>query len=238
MTKKVCILQEFINKRVDNYVEPQRRGTPKGEPIGFSLVKYRAALYMLSNHKVKDIAKNLNISVGLLRKWKTEQAFENLIGEHINDFIDFYSARINLKINEQEKLNNVFYNQPFEKITDSPPEVDINEFDEEGYSPRLRDFIDDRLIWLIHTGNEKLIFFIFGRLLPLHRECWSRERGGKPQEDVEIVRGKDNKLNDEIFKNIINMFRDIFSKPDDKTDRYKKECLVALILFDKALFKK
>lgn len=149
MIKKMGILQEFIKNKVENYVEPERKGTPKGEPIGFSLVKYEVNLLMLTNLKVKEIAKDWGISEGLLRKWKTERAFKVLEDEHIKDFIQYYTLRMRAKAKEREKLDDTFYNQPFEKIKSSPPKVDISEFLDTGYSYKLRIQLDKHLYYLL-----------------------------------------------------------------------------------------
>ena len=59
---------EFLSKKLDNYIEPERKGVPKGEPIGFSKKKLEASLFVLFNFSKKDIASLLGISYNLLRK--------------------------------------------------------------------------------------------------------------------------------------------------------------------------
>lgn len=93
-------LEKFIREKLDNYVEPQREGTPKGEPIGLSLVKYKASLLLMASRKQKEIAEEVGVSYGLLRKWKTEQDFIKIVDEHVNEFSEL---RIKLLSEEEEK---------------------------------------------------------------------------------------------------------------------------------------
>jgi hypothetical protein len=99
-------LQSFIQEKTDNYIEPQREGTPRGEPIGLSLVKYKASLYILTNKKLKEIAKELEISYGLLRKWKTEKAFSSIVEKHREEFAGLFvdHARVDLARGEIGKI--------------------------------------------------------------------------------------------------------------------------------------
>ncbi len=85
--KNKTLLEKFINERLDKYIEPSRKGTPKGEQIGFLYPKYKATLFHLKNMKGEDIAKAVNVGHGLLRKWRTEKFFLNAIGNHYRDFI-------------------------------------------------------------------------------------------------------------------------------------------------------
>ncbi len=88
----MTLLVSFIREKLDHYVEPTREGTPKGEPIGLSRVKYEASLFCLydlqARHKegLKAVAKTLKISYGLLRKWRTEEGFKKAIQEHVEEF--------------------------------------------------------------------------------------------------------------------------------------------------------
>jgi hypothetical protein len=69
----------FISTSMKQFTPAERRGTPKGEPIGFSKRKYHAALLSsLSNYTIREIAETCNVSYGLLRKWRTETAFRRV----------------------------------------------------------------------------------------------------------------------------------------------------------------
>ena len=76
----------YIEEKMDAYVEPERKGTPKGEEIGFSRQKYGASLMNITTLKQKRIAKLLNVSYGLLRKWRTEERFREMVETHCREF--------------------------------------------------------------------------------------------------------------------------------------------------------
>ncbi len=81
-------LQWFIEKYSKEYQPPVgRAGIKKGEKIGFSQAKYDASLYSgLTNKSLKDIAKDLNISYGVLKLWRIEKDFKELMDRHVRHF--------------------------------------------------------------------------------------------------------------------------------------------------------
>jgi hypothetical protein len=88
------LLRKFIDSKLVAYVEPTKEGTPKGEPVGFSLTKYQATLFtlresLLDNEDLKAQAKELGISYGLLRKWRSEEKFKDLVSQHEKEFITY-----------------------------------------------------------------------------------------------------------------------------------------------------
>lgn len=82
------LLENFIDKRIRSYVEPEREGTPRGESIGLSSKKYLATLLMLRDLKLKDIAAQVGVSYGLLRKWTTEKQFKGAVSDHMVALLD------------------------------------------------------------------------------------------------------------------------------------------------------
>lgn len=84
------LLFKFIKSKLNKYIEPQRKDTPKGHAIGFSRKKYKAILYLLTSYKIKNIAKEVGVSEALLRKWKTEGKFIKKIEEHKKEFIKYH----------------------------------------------------------------------------------------------------------------------------------------------------
>ena len=71
------LLDEFLSNKIERYKEPQRKGTPKGELIGFSKAKYSVILYSLTSMKLADLSKKTGVSYGVLRKWRTEKPFKD-----------------------------------------------------------------------------------------------------------------------------------------------------------------
>lgn len=105
------LLNSFIREKLASYVEPQRKGTPKGEPIGFTKKKYHAGLQMLTSCLQKDIAKYVGVSHSLLRTWNTESNFKALVfslrSEFAIVFRDYILKRFKLQdayIKELSKL--------------------------------------------------------------------------------------------------------------------------------------
>ena len=86
----MSLLTDYINSSSKNYLEPERRGTPKGEPIGTSRGKYIAALNSLYLSDLKIISSRSNVSYALLRKWRTEDSFKSLIQMHESTFVSDY----------------------------------------------------------------------------------------------------------------------------------------------------
>lgn len=80
------LLSRYINEQSAAYREPARRGTRRGETIGYSRKKYAAALLCLYGWEVKTTAEVAGVSYGLLRKWRTEEEFRALIDRHAEEF--------------------------------------------------------------------------------------------------------------------------------------------------------
>lgn len=75
------LLDEYMAQKINSYQEPERKGTPRGDKIGFPLNKYISCLLVaLTNYSLKRIAdiygSDLGFSYGLLRKWNTESDFK------------------------------------------------------------------------------------------------------------------------------------------------------------------
>lgn len=111
------LLSEFINRKFLAYQEPQRKGTQRGEPIGLSLNKYHAALLMLYDIKLKDIAKQIRVSYGLLRKWRTEERFWKEFLTLADEFAEVFYLHIeNLNRKAPEKEAAEILNLPLARI--------------------------------------------------------------------------------------------------------------------------
>lgn len=103
-TTPTGLLTEFLEEKAREYVEPSRKGTPKGDSIGFSKVKHCASLCCITSMSLKEIAENLNISYGLLRKWRTEEEFKKTINNHRTDFGDFFMEKFKKELSEYLEL--------------------------------------------------------------------------------------------------------------------------------------
>jgi len=92
------LLGKFIRSKFDKYREPERKGIPRGEKIGFSKKKFYASLLMLLNYKQSKIADKVGISHSLLRKWNTEKEFKEQVDKNCYEFIDFIYSTIDIYV--------------------------------------------------------------------------------------------------------------------------------------------
>jgi hypothetical protein len=122
---------EFVKAWADresaDYDEPSRAGTPKGDPIGISQKKFRAAFFMVlwpNCLKLREISKLCGVSEGVLRVWRTEKLFKDLmfetfraIGESIAERIrgivenDESSESHHLEIKERDPIKTLLFFQ-------------------------------------------------------------------------------------------------------------------------------
>ena len=82
------LVTHWSDIRLKGYVEPLRAGTTKGDPIGFSSQKMRAAIFMaLYPHvmRLKDISNTLNVPVNTLKVWRTQKDFQNVSLEELSE---------------------------------------------------------------------------------------------------------------------------------------------------------
>ena len=82
------LLMAYINDQAAQHIAPLRKGTPRGEPVGLSHEKYIAACLSLLSLPLAEIAKAARVSYGLLRKWRTEDAFTETIDHHAKAFVE------------------------------------------------------------------------------------------------------------------------------------------------------
>lgn len=69
------LLDDFMFDRLDKFVPAVRRGTPKGEVIGFSLKKYSTLFHLMRDWPLKEVAGAAGVSYGVLKRWRTEKEF-------------------------------------------------------------------------------------------------------------------------------------------------------------------
>lgn len=137
------LLGNFVDEKVLRYVEPSREGTPRGETIGFSAVKYGASLYGLTNYKQKQIAENLKISHGLLRKWHTEEPFKEAVDKHCREFSEVFIKNMWEKYRTHDAKMDSYKALPLSEISSTDlPHMDWNDIsDARLYSDRASLYI-------------------------------------------------------------------------------------------------
>lgn len=122
------LIEEFIETSAANYKEPQRKGTPKGDPIGFPSAKYNASLLALKDIDLQTQAKKLGVSYGLLKKWRSEAEFKNRVNAHCENFtVLFFRHLLDIHA-ENEKKKAEYLSRPLEEIANHQPEKNLAEF--------------------------------------------------------------------------------------------------------------
>jgi len=128
-TKIASILDRFIYEKLEAYIEPTRKGTPKGDPIGFPNAKYAATLFSMKRMSVKDTAAQLNISYGLLRKWRTEEQFNDLAIRHCIEYADLVKRHLQARAEKLLLLLSTYLDKPLDEVVNTPPpDLNFNEF--------------------------------------------------------------------------------------------------------------
>lgn len=85
----------YISEQLKGYIEPQRKGIPRGQPIGMHKNKFTAALLIsLTNVKQRQIARDMDINYGLLRKWNSEKEFQKAKSRHRRRFIELFESLV------------------------------------------------------------------------------------------------------------------------------------------------
>lgn len=89
------LIETFIEEELRDHVEPQRKGTTRGDPIGFPRVKVVAAVLLtISGRTERSVAAELGISESLIRKWHHEQAFKDRMLKTKRDFKVYLDRRL------------------------------------------------------------------------------------------------------------------------------------------------
>src|SRR4030043_2327838 len=150
------LLLRFINKKGESYVEPSRKGTPRGEIIGLSLEKYEASLFMLTSMNLKRISERSKVSYGLIRKWRTETPFKGQMEKHITEFAPLFIGYQLKRWADKDEVFREYYGSG-----DFPPEYDLND-----YEPNL--FMDDEIKYYGSSLKKALWekLFILGEEIP------------------------------------------------------------------------
>jgi hypothetical protein len=150
------LLLRFIKEKRESYVEPSRKGTPRGEIIGLSLEKYMASLFMLTSMNLKRINERSKVSYGLIRKWRTETPFKDQIEKHIMEFAPLFIGYQFKRWADKDEVFREYYGSG-----DFPPEYDLKD-----YEPNL--FMEDEIKYYGSSLKKALLekLFILGEEIP------------------------------------------------------------------------
>lgn len=87
------------------YVEPTRKGTARGKPIGFSSRKLQTAILMALYpyiFQMKEISGLVHLSAGVLKLWYRDEAFKKVVKEKTMDLGRFIALLIDRILKEDE----------------------------------------------------------------------------------------------------------------------------------------
>lgn len=138
------IINDFVEENVKEHMEPQRKGTPKGDSIGFSLKKNKAALLSLTYFKQSTIAETMGVSHALIRKWHTEDDFLRTIDKLCKEFADRYLDIILEEKGFRRKINEYLDKQ--DEGIDALPDIFQVHRHNDFYGFRLRGPLIGRLL--------------------------------------------------------------------------------------------
>ena len=177
----LTLFQKFFKDRLSSYVEPSRKGTPKGDSIGYGRAKYRASLVCLYGvddwgpSGLRGMAKTARVSYGLFKKWNSEEEFKKTVLLHMVEFTDLFFNFIERLHKRKFKSYQAFLKKPLKQITTGadPSHIELADLqpisDYHSYSPVLRHLIREQWKyklpqWDVHQISDSLV--IFRSLIP------------------------------------------------------------------------
>jgi hypothetical protein len=82
------VLRHFIRRRLAEYVEPSRAGTPRGEPVGYSRAKFHAALLGLTILPLAEQARLTGVRETVISTWRGQPEFKATVERLAAEFAD------------------------------------------------------------------------------------------------------------------------------------------------------
>jgi len=226
------LLADFIKSKVDNYVEPTRKGTYRGDPIGFPTSKYSATLYALYDVTPREIAKILKISYGLLRKWKTEPEFKTLVFQHMEEFSQMFLHHLKKLVSEDVLIYQKFIDSaPIEKLKKGKIKLPVIENDLNLYSQNLRVYL---AVKLLEASKKEGLPFQSWAVNLIHSWVEQPAKGYKKIKPNPQLEEERQKLLKTLQKSILDHVADLLGK-ETITETERRESIWALTLIKDAL---
>jgi hypothetical protein len=143
------LVTRFIRHTLEQHVEPTRRGTPRGAPVGFSRKKLAAALLTLTSADVKQTARAIGVSYSLARKWRTETAFRARVERLEDEVVEAFGAAVEASVVAAIPAERP--HGPLDPLVDALQArraqwMAAHTGDAASYGPRLRDKLTARLL--------------------------------------------------------------------------------------------
>jgi len=162
------VFWQFITEKLNSYTPPTRKGTPRGESVGYPSDKYLAALlHALMGASMKEIAEEFAISYDLLRKWSTESEFKELGLKFREEFTERFIQQFRSRYEDNTRRWNEHFAEEVKKVlnrtdTEEQWQKDLEELglqDSRLYSPGLLSDIYNRFKAEVSEGGTSVIFF-------------------------------------------------------------------------------
>lgn len=227
-----AFLREYVYFETFNYHEPSRKGTARGDKVGFPKNKHHASILVaITKWKLKDIAKMSEVSYGLLRKWKTESDFMEAVNLQRAKFVSSIVQRIRERFETgkeeyQKWLDGLAGNSPWEIGKDEPLDpmervmVDANQFNDAVMDLlffKAKEILEKGVDW----GDDPISRVIVGGGI-FNIVTWGKHRHLSPMHPL-LVRF-----------NVIHAM-DLLKEPGPLSERDRKEVLAALSLAERTL---
>lgn len=84
----MTLLEAHIKYKSHDFIEPERKGIPKGHEIGKSRGRFLAELYSMYDLDLKEIANHAGITYAFLRKLRSEKSFQESAAEEMSWFVE------------------------------------------------------------------------------------------------------------------------------------------------------
>jgi hypothetical protein len=187
------ILENYMSRKLVKITDPSRKGIRRGNPIGFSKVKYSAALIStLTNINLINLAEQVGGSTyGVIRVWRSHADFKECCSNIIEEFkavLDFELLDIYTHLAEDFK-NGRFHDH--EELFEQLKDVDT-------YNKSIISHIADRLNhYLYELPNGQVAFYDMAyylarysgapKLLELLIQLQARLKGHLLEEAIETL---------------------------------------------------
>jgi hypothetical protein len=223
------LLQNFLIEKISKYQEPERKGTPKGDPIGLSVLKYQATLFLLYDLTLKEIADELKMSYGLLRKWRTESSFNELVRKHMDEFSELFLDRLSIVIDEDEKFHDQYIKRTSidklergTRITFPALYHDMNH-----YSLGLRTFIANKIL-SSHLHNVPVTLWLLKIIdFWIDQPAKGQKRGKPNKELARTVAEEKQALKKRLLKSMLDDVIMVLAK-ENITEEERKQAIFRL----------
>jgi len=106
------VFEGWAKPRLASHQDPERLGTPRGEPVGLSKKKFWAAQAQVLYSKLfplKDLAKESEVSPVQIRVWRTEGEFKKAMEEATRDFLQYLSEEALKAWHDEDRLDTLLY---------------------------------------------------------------------------------------------------------------------------------